>query len=321
MSRLHTQCKQIITQLNIAWQYPVITELTVFNQQKNNPLYLGLPWATIIDKKLDMGYIFRIIQDSIYIDTSRTKQYITSCQHVAYKHLKPLFVQLGIKSLYISHKIMGLNSLHSIQLYPLPLYAVNIENNERNILYKTLTCYSNESRHSTLLQKKRKYIYCFMGAYDPRWYLTIVRDKIFKIKHHPQALIKNTDNWHFENIVYGKQIGKWDFDEQEEKRNKIKLNIYNTVLAGSRYSLCPSGTGPNSIRFWESLAFGSIPILLADTLELPPHPLWDQAIIRLQEMMVGDINTIISSISREKENSMRKHCLTIYDDFKDSFIL
>ena len=133
-------------------------------------------------------------------------------------------------------------------------------------------------------------------------------------------MIKNTKSWHFENIVYGKQIGKWDFSEKEATRNKIKLNIYNTVLSNSRYSLCPSGTGPNSIRFWESLAFGSIPILLADTLELPQHPLWEQSIIQLKEIDVHNVHSIISNISLEKETSMRTNCLQIYDDFKDSFI-
>ena len=323
---LHNKCKEVINDLHIEWQYPAITELTVYNQQRDNKSYLGLPWATIIDKQLDLPYIYRMITRRIHIKPP-TYQYTTSCQHIAYKHLIPLFIQLGITDVYISHKIKGLDVLNGIRLHPLPLYAVNIENNERNTLYKTLTAYSNELEHSTklshvdILARKRNYLYSFIGAYDPRWYLTIVRDKIFKIGHPEHTMIKNTKSWHFENIVYGKQVGKWNFSEEEANRNKIKLNIYNQVVSSSRFSLCPSGTGPNSIRFWESLAFGSIPILLADTLELPPHPLWDQAIIRLREMYVGDVNTILSNISSEKENSMRKKCLQIYDDFKDSFII
>ena len=47
--------------------------------------------------------------------------------------------------------------------------------------------------------------------------------------------------------------------------------------------MCPSGSGPNSIRFWESLAVGSIPVLLSDSLELPKHKLWDDVIIRIKE--------------------------------------
>ena len=318
---LDLQCKKIIDTLQISWQYPVITELTVYNQKKKkkNQKYIGIPWATIIDKRLDLNNVLQVIKKYIIIE-SNVHEYTTCCQHVSYKLLIPLFKHLGIKHVYTSHKIIGLDMLNNIHLYPLPLYAANIEDSSRNTLYKTLTAYS-ETVHSHLLCKKREYLYCFMGAYDSRWYLTSIRNKIFTLKHPSNTFIKNTKTWHFENIVYGKQIQKRSFNEEEEKRNKIKLNIYNTILASSRFSLCPSGTGPNSIRFWESLGFGSIPILLADTLDLPPHPLWDTSIIRIPENMVGNINTILSNISSEKENSMRKNCLLLYDDFKDSFII
>ena len=316
---IHAQCIRIINKLQLVWQYPVITELTVCNQQHNNPTYIGLPWATIIDKQIDINQVYSIICRYIRIQPTIQK-YSTCCQHVSYKQLIPLFVRLGITHLYISHKIIGLDVLNNIRLYALPLYAVNIEDDERNILYKTLTSYTAETTHSTLLQKKREYIYCFMGAYNHRWYLSTIRNKIFTMKHPSNTFIKNTEEWHFENIVYGKQVGKWNFDTTKEQKNKIKLDIYNTILSKSRYSLCPSGTGPNSIRFWESLAFGSIPILLADTLELPEHPLWDQAIIRLNENKVDTIPTIVSLITKEKEEHMRKKCLQIYDDFKDTFI-
>ena len=316
---LHAQCEKIINELQISWQYPVITELTVYNQQKQNKKYIGIPWATILDKQLDLTQVIRIIKKYISIEPS-IYEYTTCCQHISYKQLIPLFKYLGIKHVYASHKIIGLDILNSIHLYPLPLYAANIEDSSRNTLYKTLTAYS-ETPHSGLLWKKREYLYCFMGAYNSRWYLTSIRDKILTLTHPSNTFIKNTKTWHFENIVYGKQIQKVRFNEEEERRNKIKLNIYNTILASSRFSLCPSGTGPNSIRFWESLGFGSIPILLADTLELPPHPLWDTSIIRIPESKVSNVNTILSNISSEKENSMRKNCLLLYDDFKDSFIV
>jgi len=35
------------------------------------------------------------------------------------------------------------------------------------------------------------------------------------------------------------------------------------------FSICPSGAGPNSLRLWECLANGSIPVLLSDRQELP----------------------------------------------------
>jgi hypothetical protein len=59
----------------------------------------------------------------------------------------------------------------------------------------------------------------------------------------------------------------------------IQLLQTKLLLLDSRFTLCPSGSGPNYIRLWESLACGCIPVLLADTLDLPNHKLWDESIV------------------------------------------
>ena len=92
------------------------------------------------------------------------------------------------------------------------------------------------------------------------------------------------------------------------------------VLLRSKFSLCPSGSGPNSIRLWESLALGSIPVLLADTLELPNHKLWDNAIVTILEKDIDNLVSILDNITLEKQKEMRKNCLIIYDDLKNNFL-
>ena len=49
----------------------------------------------------------------------------------------------------------------------------------------------------------------------------------------------------------------------------------------SKYTLCPSGSGPNSIRLWEALAVGSLPIVLSDNLDLPNHELMYDSILKM----------------------------------------
>ena len=44
------QTDKILSQLKLFWQYPVITEKTFYQQNKDNEKYIGFPWATIIDK-------------------------------------------------------------------------------------------------------------------------------------------------------------------------------------------------------------------------------------------------------------------------------
>ena len=88
------------------------------------------------------------------------------------------------------------------------------------------------------------------------------------------------------------------------------------MLLGSIYCLCPSGSGPNSIRFWEALAVGSIPILLSDTLDLPKYDVegadgWDETIIRIKESNIETIPTILENISKDEEEMIKSEIESI----------
>ena len=99
-----------------------------------------------------------------------------------------------------------------------------------------------------------------------------------------------------------------------------KTYEYNIILIKSRYTLAPCGIGPNSIRFWEALGAGSIPVLLSDTLELPENKLWDSAILRIKEEDVDNIDTILREISPEEEHNRRKQCIALYEYYKDNYM-
>jgi hypothetical protein len=136
----------------------------------------------------------------------------------------------------------------------------------------------------------------------------LIRKDILEMKHPTNTKIKHTGNCHFDNIVYShKQNIKEELNSDTKFLNEIEE--YNEILLNSRYSLCPSGTGQNSIRLWESLATCSIPILLSDNLELPKHHLWNESIIIIKE------KDILNNISIEKENEIKRSCLFLYKLF------
>lgn len=55
---------------------------------------------------------------------------------------------------------------------------------------------------------------------------------------------------------------------------------YLDAICQSWFTLCPTGSGPNSIRIFESLALGSVPIILSRDLHLAgPSDLWERAAI------------------------------------------
>ena len=288
----------------IFWQYPVITEESFAKQQVNNKNYFAFPWATVIDKKLNIGVIYQMICKVININNFN----ITCCQHIFFRKLIPLFKSIGIRVLYTPHKQINEDIIDGILIKPCPLYAVNIENNSKN----------NTFKNKEILDIDRKYLYSFQGAYQQD-YLTDIREKILELPDKGDTYIKNIGGWHFNEIVYSdKQNEEKKFTESDNHKNDTEF--YNNLLLNSKFSLCPSGTGPNSIRFWESLAIGSIPVLLSDSLELPNHPLWDKTIIKLKESDINKVDEILRSKKTEEIKEMQKNCIEIYKYFRNNYI-
>lgn len=287
------------------WQYPVITEKTFYLQNQSNSCYIGIPWATIIDSKFDLNVLYTMIVKSI----NTNQDNITCCQHIFFRKLIPLFKLLGIKTLYTPHKVVGEDNIDGIIIKPCPLFAVNVEDSERNAIFQNVD----------FINVHRKYLYSFQGAYQ-KDYLSSIRQNIFDLpsNNKDDVFIQNIGGWHFNEIVYSdnqndKQVMETTVEHLQNK------NAYNQLLLDSKFSLCPSGTGPNSIRFWEALAVGSIPVLLSDTLELPSHKLWDKSIIRIPEKHIFKIDEILRSISDEEQSIRRKNCISIYEYFKNNF--
>lgn len=129
------------------------------------------------------------------------------------------------------------------------------------------------------------------------------RAKIFTTtRHAPNAVVKERGNWHF-------------FINSDASRDAEKQE-YQDVLARSRFSLCPRGNGRSTLRFWESLCAGAIPIVMpAKDIALPGTFDWDSCIIAIDEDDIDRIPEILAAISPEQEAAMRKQCLKAYSEF------
>ena len=298
---IYVDIEKILKDNELSWQYPVCTEKQFYLQNKEDASYLGFPWATIVGSGVNHRAIVELASS---IDKDR--EYYTCCQHIYFRDLTGLFSELNIKTVYTPHKKIGEEVVEEINLLPCPLYAVNVEDPQRNASF----------RGQDFMQNKRDLLFSFIGCYRED-YLSDVRGKILNLKDSGSH-IEKLDNWHFDEIVYS---GKQNYDNSyaPSQTHKERTERFNQTLLNSRYSLCPSGTGPNSIRFWESLAVGAIPILLSDTLELPKHTLWNEAILRIKEDAVESIPDLLRSISEEEERERRSKCLEIYDFYRNNY--
>ena len=95
----------------------------------------------------------------------------------------------------------------------------------------------------------KELLYSFIGCNTHK-----CRKALFKLEKLRDTLIKARRTWHFYLKGQARQA------EREE---------YIRTLALTRFSLCPRGTGPSTVRFWESLRAGAIPVLIADSMRLP----------------------------------------------------
>ena len=191
---------------------------------------------------------------------------------------------------------MSKEIINRINIYPWRLFAPNIEDPNRRI---------------GLTQKDisdRKYLASFIGAHmshyinDDRTILSGINSK--------NSYIQVYDKWHYDDEVYKQQIQNEKAKKSQVEEQNKKTSNYNKVLSDSKFSLCPLGAGPNTLRFWESIAIGSIPVFFNEKF-IPPF---------LQEynMTMGvnlDPDDIFAYVDLKRENpSAALESLSKYTD-------
>jgi hypothetical protein len=125
------------------------------------------------------------------------------------------------------------------------------------------------------MKTEKRYLFTFQGGST-----SIVRKRIYNLKfNRSDVLIENTSAyWHWDNSQPGRL---------ERQRR------YAETLAASHFVLCPRGAGVGSSRFFEVMAAGVTPVLLADDYALPPGPAWDTFLIQVRERDIAKLPEIL----------------------------
>lgn len=89
----------------------------------------------------------------------------------------------------------------------------------------------------------------------------------------PNFCVESTESW-------------WDHGE-DEKTHYIRL------LRSGKFSLCPAGWGPASIRIFESMALGVAPVIIADEFVEPAGPDWRKFSLRVREADLALLEPIL----------------------------
>ena len=297
------------------WQRPVLTEERAHAYLKarslnSNVTFFSFPWSTFIDL-IDFGNRTKAQQVLEKLNDCISKYNFSSaftvCQHDKFHKIIPYTQKMGIDTIFASHMVEeeGLTTkefyyhgeikqgyINNTLIKPIFLWPVNIGEPD----------------------KEKDLWYSFVGSYNEKIYVSDIRQKIFQDKHPRNAIVVERKGWQFDLDVYHKQVKEQKASRVQEYINKEKSKFYKDVLTRSHFSLCPSGSGPSSIRFLESLASGAIPVLLADNMMLPEFKgiNWDNCIIKVPEKDYNKLRKILNAITPEEENHLRTKGLEAY---------
>ncbi|GAB5380443.1 MAG: hypothetical protein Alis3KO_25830 [Aliiglaciecola sp.] len=282
-----TYCEEIGEKANSAndllfWQYPCATEKQAYENNleiasgKNANFitncihtYLPLPWATFIDRKgFPSSYLNKlktlILQyKKIAHQANLQLKVHTVCQHIHWRIILEVASDLGVTDLHLSHKDSNSENTQQelgfqLNLRAWPLIAVN---------------YVIEDRREGMERKEvnqKNLLASFIGAHM-RHYMNDSRIKLFeaaKSSGREDVFVDLGEEWHFNKVVYEEQVLNKEIESHHIDEHHKKTFRYNSILSDSKFSLCPIGAGPNTLRFWESISVGSIPVLFSDDLAI-----------------------------------------------------
>ena len=111
-----------------------------------------------------------------------------------------------------------------------------------------------------------------------------VREAIVQLRH-PRALIEDTSRLSF--------FGAATEEVSAQKRR------YADVLRRSKFVLCPVGSGASSFRLFETMAAGSVPVIVSDSWVPPLGPKWEDFSVIVPERKLRDIPAILEIRERD----------------------
>lgn len=282
------------------WQYPAITEKHASMKIRELNLilpfqYVGFPWATLIDfeNRALIEHRDKWLENlkSIKLENQHARK-ITVAQHISAVKRIHFFKEIGITDIFWSHATSDLFIVDGIRIHAMPLYPVQVP--ELDMVHELQS-----------LESARDYLFSFVGTYSNKGYVSDIRKIILDSFAHPEGKIISRKEWHYEKIVYQKQIANEALAKDFEKTYQDNSLEYKQILAKSTFSLCPSGSGPNSIRLWESIGAISIPVIFSDNLRLPgSQKLWQNSVIHLGDK-IEDPKTIIKNLEEISKNPSR----------------
>jgi len=128
------------------------------------------------------------------------------------------------------------------------------------------------------------YLFSFMGSMRN----APIRGKLGELTH-PRSFFQNTTE-DFDRIL-GRKM---------DRRERLDYDRrYAELTKASKFVLCPRGLSPSSIRLFETMRMGRVPVILSDAWMAPVGPEWAKFSIRVPERDFEKIPRMLEGLESE----------------------
>ncbi len=103
----------------------------------------------------------------------------------------------------------------------------------------------------------------------------------------------------------------WDRPREEQA---VFRERYRESLLRSKFVLCPRGVSPSSIRLFEAMEAGTVPVVIADGLELPHGPKWSEFSLRVSEHAIAGLPRLLEEWE-ENAAEMGQKARQVWEDY------
>jgi hypothetical protein len=145
----------------------------------------------------------------------------------------------------------------------------------------------------------REFLYSFMGDIQTH----PVRKILAGLQHPPGAFVDTSSD---------SQAVMWQ--GSPEQKNAFWTR-YVDLAKRSRFILCPRGVAPSSIRLFEAMCLGRVPVILSDEWLPPAGPDWDRFSLRIPESEAAHVPQILV----EKESAADEMGLIARSEWEKHF--
>ena len=139
-------------------------------------------------------------------------------------------------------------------------------------------------------QQGDRYLGSFVGSVENH----PVRTELLKLPRN-QFVIEDTSSFALKMLYGG----------EKDERHRF-WSHYADVIASAPFALCPRGRGPGSVRLFEVMQMGRVPVILSDEWVYPPRVDWQACSIPVPESDVQRLPEILGDFRARADEMGRR---------------